>query len=120
MQYQDLTPRQISEQLMKLPHQIGKAAQEVAHFEKQLELAKHNLNVARAKAFLGTSKNKTVKEREAEQALDDEVLDGAVKEIETMANLKVKDIELEELNNKFIAMRKVASLRETEFKSIGD
>ncbi len=118
---EELTPFEINKWLQLLPHKIGEQARVAEQGELATRVAKQKLDVARASSYL---KNKamypsaTTKEIDARVILD-EAVDAATQELIAAEGAWRSDqIEYETLNNKFIGLRKIASLKEQELKSI--
>lgn len=114
-----LSPAEVQQALEQLPSLIAKAAQKVSQSELELRQKRHEAEFTRAKKFLelAAGEKKTVKMLEAEVDTDTEVYEMEADIITKDGELKANQVELDELNNKFIAARKIASLVDTETKS---
>lgn len=117
----DLTPREIIHYLQVLPQHIGDQARKAEDAEYALRVCKHELDIATAKAYLETKAKfdkPTAKELEHRVTLDVEVIAKQAELIAKEGAWRSEKIALETLSNKFIGLRKIASLRELELRAI--
>lgn len=107
--------------LEKLPSLIASAEQAVAdkQTEFQLTLNAYGKAVAKEKTIqYAKMRMKEMTNKEAEGWVDFNTLDGQLVVIGKQSELGKAKVELNRLANKFISARKIASLKETELKSI--
>lgn len=100
---------QLEDNLNKLPDQIRKQELKVVEAEKSFKEAKLTYDVARGMVILSSDRpNATEKKSKAEVLAKNEW----TKVIEAEYNLKKAEAELNYLNNRFIALRKISSIEE--------
>lgn len=116
-----LTPKQIADALQLLPSEIGRQAEVVEDARQNLDIKKHELSVLEAQKYLifeAAAEKQTATRINARVKADPDIDKKEAEVITAEGNYRVAGIKLEELENKFIAARKIASLREVELKAM--
>lgn len=105
---------QLEKKLNTLPGKIRDAKKEIPNKNAELEKAKLELNVAKAEAILNSERpNATEKQAFALTVTKEQAL--AV--IEAQRQKDTVEVEADYLGNRFIAVRKIASIEESLLKS---
>lgn len=115
-----LTPKQLADVLQILPAELGKQAEKVEDARKELDMCKHYLEVAKAKAYLiyESEKDRTATSLKAAVESDPDVISKSLTVIEAEGQYRMEGIQLKLLEDKFTAARKIATLREVELRNI--
>nr|DAV53580.1 MAG TPA: hypothetical protein [Caudoviricetes sp.] len=114
------TEDQIRELLSRMPATIYKYATELSEAQTELDKVEHNLRVVKAKCHLYASANKevlqlsSVDDRKSWVIQQDEVRSAEDEVIAASAKVKIANIKYERAEHEFIAVRKLASLLESE------
>lgn len=106
---------EINRALKELPDKIEKQANRTNRYRVKYELARAKLSKERAVAYLRNEG--TIAEREAMVDQDELVNKAIMEEITAKGNYEAQKIRLEQLENKFVAVRKAAGLIEIQYKA---
>lgn len=115
-----LTPKQLADALQILPAELGKQAEVVEDARTNFDQCKHELEVAKAKAYLiyEAEKDRTTPSLKAAVESDPDVIAKMRTVIEAEGQYRQEGIKLKMLEDKFTAARKIATLREVELRNI--
>lgn len=104
--------------LESAPAELATLAKTVAERRKDLDLAKHALTVAKARAGIRyqEAKNQTILRSRIDA--DEEVSRAEVAVIQAKANFEISEIEHRKVYDQFISARKIAGLDERELHAI--
>ena len=112
----EFTDEDINRGLKALPSQIASQAVKVNDAKTLWDMAKLNLKVERAKSLLKSEGTQQIKGAQADIA----TFEAEEKMIAKEGEYRLQDIKMEKLCNFFTAIRKAASLRVEEMKSLKD
>lgn len=119
--YKELTPAEIVKSLTLLPSAIGSQARKVERARQEVDIAEQDLEFQKAVRYIeleGQFEKISVKDLEMRTVATESIQKSEAKRIEKIGQYKMENITLQELENKFISIRKIASIRETELKVI--
>lgn len=115
----ELTERHsILEVLEKAPSILSSHAVNVVEKRKEYDRAKHDRDVALAKAKIKHQDKRNQELIKAAATAEEEVVQAEVKVIEKRAEYEIADIKHREIYDRFISARKVAGLDEQELSAL--
>lgn len=122
-EYKELTPFEIAKWLTVLPAMISEQAKKAESKQLELRIKKHEVEIKEAQCYL-IAECKPEFDKKPQRFLDAQVqMDPALQKLQADviyadSAWRQEDILYKQLENKFVALRKIAEIRKTELRTM--